>query len=506
MTHLTYNFSGDWVDVSKALRCFSTDTVLKRISKEAISLSKNTENKEALGTRWVEYNPLNTITRVYEKKNSLITVWGLIDLAYYAVLASNDYRGKTMISDDEFYLLVDAVEGLKQKKEQEFLDTVESGSREIYMYLWGFAGEQFKVEEQIKIFDNTGRELYILFESSKRLVDNIINISEIVQEQMGMNWVKVLCALLLGWSCSSVNCKITDTAFSFGDPETLSKEEYLKAISHYSINYKAIRESKLDRQVLYTKPYIITQKNEILGIIPYLNLCLYEHAILWIVRDYYNNLHDQEFTAYFGKCFEKYFEEMLNYNLKAEEYERIPEEKTPRADWKLEIEGYSFLIEQKSSFVRLKVKQQASYLRDIEYFSKETLIKAIEQLDTTETVLGAGQFIKIVLLYDDYLNTEIIEQVFAMEECHVESDDHFWVVTIEEMEILLTLCQRNRALFCSVIEEKNRREINHSNAGKRLMQIFHENNITENGFLKREEIAYYRNLAIEKARSILIQP
>lgn len=500
MANLSFNYSGEWADVCHVLRCFSTDTILKRISTAAIALQK-----ESHGVKWVEYDLFDTVKRTSEKKKSVITLWGLIDLAYYTVVVSNDYRGKRTITDEEFYMLFDAVESMKQKKEKEFLDAETVGSRELLMYLWGFSGEQFKVQEQNIIFESAGRELYILFELSKKVPDASIDISSIVQNEIGMTWEKVLCGLMLGWVFSTMNCCVTKTTCPFNDPELISREEYLKVISHYSITYEMLRKSKLKRQALYTKPYIITQKNETLGMIPFLNLCLYEHAILWIVRDYFNykKEQDQWFTSYFGKCFEKYFEELLNCSLREDEYEKIPEATNRRADWKMKIDGYRFLVEQKSTLIRLNAKQQAPSIGDIEYFAKQTLIKAIGQLDTTEKEFAEGQFIKIILLYDDYLNPEILEQVFTMKECDTESDNHFWLVTIEEMEILLSLCPKNRDSFDSIIEEKNRREIAHSKDGKTLFQIMRKQGVLENDFLKREGIAYYRDLALEKIRHFM---
>ena len=455
--------------------------------------------------KWVEYELFNSTTRVFQKQKSVITVWGMINLAFYTVVASNDYRGERTISDEEFYLLFDAVEGMRQKNEKMFLDTVEARSKEMYMYLWGFAGEQFKVQEQNKILENAGRELYILFESSRKVQDLTIDISAIVQEEMGMSWEKVACGLLLGWACSKIYWRITEPQFSFDDPDILSKEEYLKVISHYSISYEKLRNSKFQRQTLYAKPYICTQKNDTLGIIPFLNLCVYEHAILWIVRDHFKrtNQEDQRVSSFFGKCFEKYFEELLSSYLRADEYEKIPETRTRRADWKLRIDGYGFLVEQKSSLIRLSVKQQEPSLDDLEYYAKETLIKAIRQLNRTEIDFADGQFFKIILLYDDYLSPEVLEQVFAMEECDVQSDDHYWLVTIEEMEILLGLCQEHRDVFDSIIEEKNRREASHSNEGKSLLQIMRGKRIWENTFLNREAIAHYRDFASDQLTKFL---
>lgn len=498
LANLSFNFSGEWEDVRQVLRRFSADAILMRISIEAIDLQKRIDGDDKSCVRWVKYDLFNTTTRAFEKKESVISVWGLIELAYYAIMASNDYRGEKTLSDEQFFLLFDAVEGMRQKREKAFLDTVEAGSKEIYMYLWGFAGEQFKVQEQRKIFGSAGRELYILLEGSRKLKDSKIDIPAIIQEEMGMSWEKVICGLLLGWACSKINCQVTEPHFSFGAPDVITKEEYLKVIAQYSINYDELRKSEFQRQTLYTKPYIHTQKNETLSVVPYLNLSIYEHAILWIVRDHFKKQKDQRFTSFFGACFEKYFEELLNCFLSADEFERIPETSTSRADWKLQIGRYGFLIEQKSSLVRLDVKQQTPSLSDIEYYAKQTLIKAIKQLDNTEREFAEGQFFKIILLYDDYLGSGILEQVFAMEECTVESDDHFWLVTIEEMEILLGLCAEQPATFTTIIEEKNNRETSHSNEGKRLIQIMREHDVWENAFLKREEIAYYRDFALNQ--------
>ena len=96
-----------------------------------------------------------------------------------------------------------------------------------------------------------------------------------------------------------------------------------------------------------------------------------------------------------------------------------------------------------------------------------------------------------------------MEQVFAMEECDVQSDDHYWLVTIEEMEILLGLCQEHRDVFDSIIEEKNRREASHSNEGKSLLQIMRGKRIWENTFLNREAIAHYRDFASDQLTKFL---
>ena len=68
MANLSYNYSGDWDDVSKALRNYPTDLILKRICKEEIESQKGASNSEVKGTKWVEYNVVNSRTK--ERKKS----------------------------------------------------------------------------------------------------------------------------------------------------------------------------------------------------------------------------------------------------------------------------------------------------------------------------------------------------------------------------------------------------------------------------------------------------
>ena len=61
---------------------------------------------------------------------------------------------------------------------------------------------------------------------------------------------------------------------------------------------------------------------------------------------------------YFGNLFEKYIAELLGCTLDKNEYEKIPEEKEKRADWKICCGKHKILVEQKSAIMRLSAKQQ----------------------------------------------------------------------------------------------------------------------------------------------------
>lgn len=87
----------------------------------------------------------------------------------------------------------------------------------------------------------------------------------------------------------------------------------------------------------------------------------------------------------------------------------------------------------------------------------------------------------------------------------VENDGRYWLVTIEEMEALLSLCNGQRDIFCAVVKEKEHRELTHSNLGSSLLQILTEKGVKDNAYMKQKKIMYYRDYAEEQAKKMLKQ-
>ena len=328
------------------------------------------------------------------------------------------------------------------------------------------------------------------------------DLESIIVSETGCSWKKIVTALFLGWLLFSQFNEYQDNIFDF-DGDFLSENEFKSVLTRYASNYNEIKESPLGRQVFYTKPYVITQNNNLVSVSSYLNLFIYEHSILWIIRDYYQKKNDRAFTSFFGRCFEKYFEELLQTYLSENEFEKIPEQTVKRADWKIEVDEFKFLIEQKSTIIRLSVKQQETNIEDLKTFAKMNVLKAVRQLYNTEKDFNDGKYIKIVLLYDDYLNPEIMEQFLSLPECKVEKDNYYWLMTIEEAERLFSLCKDKRDIFRIIIEEKINRELKHSIEGKSIGYLLDENGIYNNEYLQREKIWSYREYASNTVMKII---
>ena len=138
---------------------------------------------------------------------------------------------------------------------------------------------------------------------------------------------------------------------------------------------------------------------------------------------------------------------MLYSSLKQGEYEKIQEQKTKRADWKIITGEYQFLIEQKSAAISISAKQQEAYVEAIKNFAEKTIINAIHQLHNTEKEINDGKYIKIILLYENYLKSELLDLIMEMPKCGLENDNYYWLATINELEMLFTVAKNDRKLF-----------------------------------------------------------
>lgn len=323
---IKYNFSGEWEAVRSQLRKFSVNDVLKQINKESIDLLYNWSK----AVKRVEVSLYQKGSTIFKRQGIFITAWTLIDLAYYLILASNDYIGKKIEKRAEIYFLSAVVNNYNEQKESDFLDRHnENEDYKFFMYLWGFVGEQIKMEMPTSIYNNSIRELYILFGIND---SEAFNIEELVYTEVGLSWQEVIAFLIIAWyGFTNVN-----TLEELIHNVTWRNKEYgaqfEKLIKRYTADYDEIRKSPLGRQSLYAKPYIKTDKGEVISVSTYLNLFLCEHSILWIIRDKFKKNASQEFTNYYGELFEQYFGELLGTYLSEGEYEKIPETKNERAD------------------------------------------------------------------------------------------------------------------------------------------------------------------------------
>lgn len=427
------------------------------------------------------------------EQDVLIQPWQFADLIYKSVVYSNDYKGVIDLKDNMFLLALVETNEYISFVTSNLIKELHSGF-DISLFMYGFGGEQFKYETQFIFFQNLIRELYIIFTISKKY-KSLINPEEIVKQEIGVEW-KDLVLVLLGIFIDSlfhqdINEAVRYLAF---DPGKNKEEIFKKVTDYYSADYDAIRKSNLGRQIFYVKPYIKTQRNGLLSASVYFNQFIVEHSVFWIIRNYYLNKPKNErqtFTDEFGRLFEHYLEELfISYKVN---YEKVPEEKEKRADWRLKIGNYDILIEQKSAVIPINIKQQ---LTDFKAYKKEvhkTIHKALTQLETTEKDLNIDKPIKIILCYDNYIDANILPHVFE-EDCPVDNDGRYFVANIMEIEMFTELASTNFSLFESVVKDMLRRNTKDNGEGLSLLKIMRDNGYNKDSYWTSPIFDEYKNL------------
>lgn len=156
------------------------------------------------------------------------------------------------------------------------------------------------------------------------------------------------------------------------------------------------------------------------------------------------------------------------------------------------------LIESKSSLLKLDAKQQVPNLESVEKFFNNTMRRAYKQLSSSyERLKGTCNvpIVKIILLYDEFSNTSIIE--LSMGEIF-EQDPSCYVMTIREFEMLLYIHHNDKTTE-STIMDKILESIASGGERKNLGTIYSDLAIYENLHFN-EKINYFSKFSeyIEK--------
>ena len=189
----------------------------------------------------------------------------------------------------------------------------------------------------------------------------------------------------------------------------------------------------------------------------YLLVMTFADGLYWLVRDYYrNNNLGQQFINAFGEMFEDYFEELASIYLDQKQWFKIPEQKKKCADYYVEFDDVILLFELKSGLLGIGAKQQVPDIQQIDTFYKRNILEAYEQLkNSEEEYCGEKPILKIFLLYESATNMQII--MSSIPDIFVK-DKGCYIMTIEDLEMLLATYQNNRENFKKVIHKLIRNE------------------------------------------------
>ena len=422
-------------------------------------------------------------------KKVLLFQTALLDLLYF-IIKYNNY-GKERISPNDSLELINAF--------YDYMNKTTANHRDPIVSLYGMMGEQARFQMN-DFTEEFAREKYILEEVSKKWgsSDDHIDYNNEFFEETGMTTDQystiIICITCFYSSMFNLGYKIGSLK-GFASELGIPFENFRKMIDKYSITLDGIRKSKLKRQVFYVKPIIKMTDTIICITNPYLMLCLFANSNYWVLRDKYCRLNSTSFTNAFGHYFEIYVEEILERCLDNSSFIRIPEaDHQKRADWRLQLNEFDIIIEQKSTLPLLSVRQTDVDTCALKDYVVECWGEAYDQLISTEQSLCLNNPIKIILLYDTHFITDALDMLFELKS-EIPNDGRLWLLTIREFEMLLLLYKLKPDSFRDVMLKKITLEKNKAIERRDFLSLFYEANVYDLSYVKHFGIYQnYRNI------------
>jgi len=406
----------------------------------------------------------------------------LIEICYYAIKYSNDYREGKLVDESAFYNLIVANKSYSEEREKLNI----SKETNVYSFLQCLANVQFDFQYMpVKADFNRMYHILININQNPKFIQDesicYINFNSKFKDITGMEYEKftAISVCLVAVASISKNTNIYDIINNIQLNMLLSfgflKCDFEKVIELLYRDYEFYKESN-NWNVLRYYPIVKTNERKpkyLISNIYALYLSL-PSVGYWIIRNYYADLGKNDFNIYFGKCFEFYLKELFEYyKIKAEYIEEIKDKKTP--DWKVETGKFIFLIEQKTSLFQINARSTTDEenIEKLEEYVERSIVKALKQLDWFE-IETEKPVIRICLTFEKIYIEENIKLI-ALEKQNFNNDkDLMWIVNIDEFEILMQILNTDEIRFNKIIEEKINLEKTKDKNGRALSKLLGE--------------------------------
>lgn len=389
----------------------------------------------------------------YQTKSVLLTAWDIPNIEYLAITNSTDYRSSNKTST--IPQLVNLYRGFEDELSSKQI-VQNSNSDEVFRIILGMSSEQFQFQKPHLIFEKLNRTYHILVAASNYEHRQELDVNAAVRDTFDFSAEDYLAVLLMVfWLCTQHPNPLTapEELYKKKDNTVFTKENIDKFVKYYSCTYDQLRKSKIQKQLLYSKPFIQTQRyKKYLSSSVYMVAFLLANGLYWLVRDYYKN-DCQKFPNAFGLLFEDYIKELATTYCEFNEWEVIEKNGKKVADYVFVFDKLQLVVESKSSLLKLDAKQQIPNLLSADDFFERIIEESYEQVNNSYEEYKDRvntPTIKIILLYDEFSNTAIIEQSMLK---IFDNDPNCFVMTIRQFEILLYLHKNDTEKFDMVINK-----------------------------------------------------
>lgn len=461
------------------IKKINTDGLIYKFSEISIEMFKNNQFMRKVELPVIRYGKRQKLT-------VQLSAWDIPNIAFLSVKESNDYRQADKVASIE--QLVDLYR--EYDNEHSSAESIKNADvDEVFRVVLGMTAEQFQYQNLWWIFEKFNRDYYMLLAARNFEHRGEIDTNAVVKEVFGYSaddYVAIL--LMVFWLCSQHPdpLSVPENLYCRKENTILTPENIIHLIEYYSCDYKELREHPLGKQLLYSKPFIKTQRHKLyLSVSMFLVAMIVGNGLYWLVRDYYLKHGSQKFVNVFGLIFEDYIKDLATNYFEYSKWKILSAGAKKGADFVFDFGLLQMLIESKSSLLKLDAKQQVPNLKSAATFFNHTISEAYEQLNSSYAQINGKvdvPVIKIILLYDEFSNTSIIElskrEIF-------EKDPLCFVMTIRELEILLYF-HRNDKVKEQQIFDVLLDSLKSDGVGKNIGTIYNELSIYENPHLDGE--------------------
>lgn len=421
----------------------------------------------------------------YQEGYMYITPWCLNGLVYHAVCNSNDYKYKTMQTQDLFRLV-----SLYQNYDNDLskIKMKDINKNDILLYMmFGHSQEQLWYQDKQKLLMQFNRNTEILLNVWKN-IQSQIDINEIISEELNMDLItynKTLAVLcLIGMNYTEVHEEYEDITIN----EDM-KKNLKKVIEIYTIDYKDIRKNNnLKEKILFTKPIVKTDKGRLIITNSYLLLKLLSDGLYWIIRNHFYRERSQKFINDFGNAFEGYLSNVLSYYLDKNLYYHLQEtNKHKIADWIIETQQCFVILEQKSALASLTIKKLHPNIKLVKNYIKK-FNEAFDQLNATEKIYHNKtqnkKVVKLIVHYEDLPVQNILKEEVVKQRGHKNEDLNIFFINIYELERLIYTLNKDEDKFHQVIFKMIKISSEFTADSREFGQVMDELKIEKEDYLK----------------------
>lgn len=440
-------------DFISVIRRIHTDDLIRSFSKVSIEMFNDQQFIREVEVPIIRYGQPKVLV-------VQLSAWDIPDIAFLSIKNSTDFRNGSR----NFLVghIVDLYrEYSNQNSSAEHIANADANG--VFRTVLGITAEQFNYQNRQWISEKISRDYYILIAASTFEHRREVDVVAIVDELFGCSVDDYMAILLtVFWLCMKHPdpLSVPEEQYYRKKNTILTKENIERVIGYYSCTYNDLRRHSLGKQLLYSKPFVCTQRTKTtLSVSMFLVAMMVANGLYWLVRDYFlkkskeSGKNDQTFVNEFGSLFEEYIKDLATRYCEHTEWRKLPESSKKGADFVFDFGAVQFIVESKSALLKLDAKQQVPNLRSIDLFFERTIRDSYQQLVSSYEELSrltSIPIIKVILLYDEFSNTAIIERSMAEV---FDADPSCFVMTIRELEILLYIHRNNKEMEKSILEQ-----------------------------------------------------